>query len=250
MIFPFLRTTIYGAVWYQGESNAGMNNYWCTFPAMVDDWRDKWYLYTNKQTDPVFPFGFVHLSTWNAGEPPVAELRWQQTAKFGFVPNTRQVNYFMSEAMDLGSTPPEHDIHPPNKQDVGLRLALGARAIAYGEAGVYWTGPLISSATMTSAGEPNAVVNVRCVFDHLGAGGFEVRNPDGFELQDKTSGAWVLAKASKSAANTVTVSANLASGHASNVRYAWRSVPCEEKLCALYSVPEAIPTPPFIKAVA
>lgn len=41
-IVPLLRTTIYGALWYQGEANAGMSNYWCTFPAMVDDWRDKW----------------------------------------------------------------------------------------------------------------------------------------------------------------------------------------------------------------
>ena len=63
MVHPFLRMTIYGAIWYQGETNAKhySNPYKCMFPAMIDDWRDKWYQATGKSTDKVFPFGFVQV---------------------------------------------------------------------------------------------------------------------------------------------------------------------------------------------
>ena len=81
MIYPFLNMTIKGAIWYQGESNAGRylkewqynckiiiivlntgsNNYNCTFPAMIDDWREKWHTFTIGQTDPMFGFGFVQV---------------------------------------------------------------------------------------------------------------------------------------------------------------------------------------------
>ena len=63
MIHPFLNMTIYGTIWYQGESNAGHpDTYNCTFPAMIDDWRAKWFEATNKGTDETFPFGFVQVS--------------------------------------------------------------------------------------------------------------------------------------------------------------------------------------------
>ena len=40
----------------------GSNNYNCTFPAMIDDWRDKWHTSTIEQTDPMFGFGFVQVA--------------------------------------------------------------------------------------------------------------------------------------------------------------------------------------------
>ncbi len=84
MIYPFLNMTIKGAIWYQGESNAGAvainvgrkhllliltagdpGNYHCNFPAMIDDWRIKWNIFSQQQTDPLFGFGFVQVRLAN-----------------------------------------------------------------------------------------------------------------------------------------------------------------------------------------
>ena len=62
MISPFLKTSIYGAIWYQGEQNAYQpDGYNCTFPAMINGWRKDWSNGTGGQTDPKFPFGFVQV---------------------------------------------------------------------------------------------------------------------------------------------------------------------------------------------
>lgn len=62
MINPLLNMSIYGAIWYQGEANAGNpTKYNCSFPAMINDWRKKWNEATNGDTDILFPFGFVQV---------------------------------------------------------------------------------------------------------------------------------------------------------------------------------------------
>ena len=64
MIFPFMRTVIYGVIWYQGESNANINadKYACSFAKMIQYWRQIWNERTNNITDIQFPFGFVQVS--------------------------------------------------------------------------------------------------------------------------------------------------------------------------------------------
>ena len=63
MMHPFTKMTIYGVIWYQGETNAqyGFNSYNCMFPAMIDDWRAKWFHATQGNTLEEFPFGFVQV---------------------------------------------------------------------------------------------------------------------------------------------------------------------------------------------
>jgi hypothetical protein len=54
--------TIFGAVFYQGESDCGKGpaaRYSCNFPAMIEDWRKQWHSMSG--TDPAFPFGFVQV---------------------------------------------------------------------------------------------------------------------------------------------------------------------------------------------
>ncbi|KAH3886133.1 hypothetical protein DPMN_010134, partial [Dreissena polymorpha] len=104
MVHPLLNMTIYGAIWYQGESNAAYNRdlYNCTFPGMIDDWRKKFH--TASDTDATFPFGFVQLAPFEADysvSSGFPDIRWHQTADYGYVPNHRLRNVFMAVAMDL-----------------------------------------------------------------------------------------------------------------------------------------------------
>lgn len=90
MIKPLLNMTIYGAIWYQGEANSGdplseldfqglpLSRYGCHFPAMIEDWRQKFNEGSLGETvDPYF--GFVQLASWESDIHP-ASVRWGQLA--------------------------------------------------------------------------------------------------------------------------------------------------------------------------
>ena len=140
MINPLLPYPIKGALWYQGESNASPGQafeYRTQFANMITDWRKRWGV-------GAFPFLWVQLANYMAVDTAPnpnsawAMLRESQTATLA-LPNTAQ-----AVIIDLGET---NDIHPKNKQDVGKRLALAARKVAYGEAVVY-SGPTYRSHTI------------------------------------------------------------------------------------------------------
>ncbi len=121
MIAPLIPYTIRGAIWYQGEANAGNGKlYRKLFPAMIESWREKWGI-------PEFPFLFVQLANYMAKtEQPVesnwAELRDAQLATLELK------NTGMAVAIDIGEG---DNIHPKNKQEVGRRLAVNALAMVY-----------------------------------------------------------------------------------------------------------------------
>jgi sialate O-acetylesterase len=132
MIVPLQPYAIRGAIWYQGESNAGRAvEYQTLFPAMIRNWRADW-------GEGDFPFFFVQLAPFMkiAGEPQEsawAELREAQRLTTLSVPRTA-----MAVITDVGE---ENDIHPRKKEPVGSRLALAARAMAYGER-IEYSGPV------------------------------------------------------------------------------------------------------------
>src|SRR5215208_5602611 len=138
MVHPLLPYPIKGVLWYQGESNADRYEdavaYRTTFAKMITSWRREWGV--GRQGD--FPFLWVQLANYMAPDAQPAErsawaaLRESQSAALA-LPNTGQ-----AVIIDLGET---EDIHPKNKQDVGARLALAARRVAYGERGVVASGP-------------------------------------------------------------------------------------------------------------
>lgn len=131
MIAPLIPYTIRGAVWYQGESNAGRAyQYRKLFPAMINDWRKAW-------GQGPFSFYFVQLANFRErqtepGDSEWAELREAQTMTLALK------NTGMAVTIDIGDA---DDIHPKNKQDVGKRLALNALAKDYDKDMVY-SGPM------------------------------------------------------------------------------------------------------------
>ena len=156
MINPLLGTPIKGVIWYQGESNADSaadaRKYAPLFTTMIESWRREW-------GSGEFPFLWVQLANFMAPDsvPPAqsawAILRDAQTAALA-EPKTGQ-----AVIIDIGDA---MDIHPRNKVDVGARLALAARHVAYGEP-VEHVGPTHRSHTVKG----NAIA---VQFDHLGGG--------------------------------------------------------------------------------
>jgi sialate O-acetylesterase len=120
---PVIGYGIRGAIWYQGEANAGRAyQYRHLFPSMIQQWRDEW-----DQGD--FPFYWVQLADFKreSAEPQEsawAELREAQTMTLSELPNTGE-----AVIIDLGEA---DDIHPRDKQNVAKRLARWALARDYG----------------------------------------------------------------------------------------------------------------------
>ncbi len=220
MIANVLPYGIKGAIWYQGESNAGRaKEYQTLFPAMIKNWREDW-----GQGD--FPFGFVQLANFKArknqpADSDWAELREAQTMTLS-LPKTG-----MAVIIDIGDAA---DIHPKNKQDVGRRLALWAQSQVYGKELVY-SGPLFDSVKVEDG-------KLRVAFKHAGSGlqakgekltGFAVAGED-------REFVWADAKID---GNSVVVSSEKVSKPVA-VRYAWADNP----ECNLYNK-EGIPASPF-----
>jgi sialate O-acetylesterase len=141
MVRPLLPMPIKGVIWYQGESNANDAQqaiaYRDQFRKLITSWRAA---FTNG-TRGAFPFLWVQLP--NFGTPdatPVAQPAWalqrESMDAALALPNTGR-----AVTIDIGEP---NDIHPKNKQDVGKRLALVGRRVAYGEA-VESSGPTYAS---------------------------------------------------------------------------------------------------------
>jgi sialate O-acetylesterase len=122
MIAPIIQYPIRGVIWYQGESNAGESyKYRRLFPSLIKDWRSKW--------GYEFPFFWVQLANYmkpseTPSESGWAELREAQHMTLS-VPKTGE-----AVIIDIGEA---DDIHPRNKKDVGIRLALQALKVEYGK---------------------------------------------------------------------------------------------------------------------
>lgn len=214
---------IRGAIWYQGESNAGRAyQYRELFPLMIDSWRKEW-----GQGD--FPFYWVQLADFmgERSEPADsawAELREAQTMTMAKLPHTGQ-----AVIIDIGEG---KDIHPRNKVDVGMRLARWALANEYGLS-IPFRCPQYKSMEVTG----NKAV---LTFDFVGSGWrpFDVQELRGFTIagDDKK---FVNAKATALKDGRVEVSADSVDKPAA-VRYGWADNP----ICNLYSQDD-LPLTPF-----
>jgi sialate O-acetylesterase len=217
MIAPLTPYAIRGALWYQGESNASASHayaYRRLFRTMIEGWRQQW-------GQGEFPFLFVQLANFKSNIYwPL--LRESQNDALDLR------NTGMAVIIDVGES---KDIHPKNKQAVGQRLALAARATVYGEKIVY-SGPMYRQ--LTSEGK-----SLRTWFDHTGGG---LKSRDGGALTGFTiagaDGKFVPADA-KIDGGTVVVSSPEVTAPVA-VRYAWLDDPVANFINA-----EGLPASPF-----
>jgi sialate O-acetylesterase len=205
MISPLIPFGIRGVLWYQGEENTKRAyQYRTAFPLMITDWRQHW-------GEGNFPFYFVQLASFNSMNgnsergSSWAELREAQTHTLS-LPATG-----MAVTTDIGES---NDIHPKNKQEVGLRLAALALNNIYGQPMEY-SGPVYDSMAV----QGNKII---LTFTHTGSGllaknkygyllGFEIAGPDHH---------FHYAKASVQN-NKVIVYADEVPSRPASVRYAW-----------------------------
>lgn len=207
MINPIINFQIKGAIWYQGENNAGAAyNYRTLFPNMINNWRSKW--------GYEFPFYWVQLANFMAKddtpkESEWAELREAQTMTLS-LPQTGQ-----AVITDIGEA---NDIHPRNKQDVGIRLALNALDKDYGKADIIYSGPTYKSISINGN---KAIIT----FDNV-INGLEVNNKYGYIEGFTIAGAdkkFEWAKAYIDGNNVIVYSDKISNPVA--VRYSWSNNP-------------------------
>jgi sialate O-acetylesterase len=206
MIAPLIPFAIKGAIWYQGESNAGRaEQYRTLFADMIRGWRRDW-----GRED--FPFLCVQLAPFKPMKEEPADSDWAELREAQFLATQTLPNVGMAVITDVGDP---KDIHPKMKEPVGARLALAARAIAYGER-IEYSGPIFRRLEII---DDKAVVS----FDHVGKG-LEARDGElkGFAIcgEDKK---FVWAKADIAGKTVVVSSPDVPKPVA--VRYGWADCP-------------------------
>ncbi len=123
MVAPLVGYSVRGAIWYQGESNAGQPEaYKWVLGSMIKSWHKAW--------GQEFPFIIVQLPRFMARKPELAvedggwpKIRESMEWIADNVPGAMQ-----SVNIDLGE---EKDIHPKDKLPVGERLAYVALQRVY-----------------------------------------------------------------------------------------------------------------------
>lgn len=212
MVAPLVPMTFRGVIWYQGEADSGSApQYRVLFPTLIKSWREAF--------GRDLPFLFVQIAPHKGMSP---NIRDAQLYCWRTVPNTAMI-----VITDHGDA---EDIHPKAKEPVGVRLALAARALVYGEKIVY-SGPVYDSVTFEG---PRGILS----FQHTGTGlvaqggalrGFEIAGADG---------KFVPASASIEGTQVVVQSDKVADPKA--IRFGWANVPDTNLFNA-----EGLPATPF-----
>lgn len=152
-VAPLALFAIKGVIWWQGENEAIFKHarmYRDLMSAMFRDWRSLW-----KQPD--LPFLIVQLAPIGGLENVPVESDWAEV-RDGQRRSLCVKNTAMVVTMDVC----ESELHPRKKVEVGQRLALAARAIAYGEK-VEYSGPLFKKVRFKGG-------KATIAFTHVGGG--------------------------------------------------------------------------------
>jgi sialate O-acetylesterase len=222
MIAPLVPFAMRGAIWYQGEANAGRAyQYRKLMPTLISNWREVW-----GQGD--FPFLIVQLANYMARRDQPGESAWAELREAQYMTTRALPNVGMACIIDIGMA---DNIHPTNKQDVGKRLGLSAEKIAYGR-NVVFSGPTYES--MTRTGNALRVKFANAYGGMVAQGGGALK---GFAIAgaDKK---WVWANAEIDGDSVVVWAEGITDPVA--VRYAWADNP----ECNLYNA-GGLPAVPF-----
>jgi sialate O-acetylesterase len=205
MIAPLTPLSVRGFIWYQGETNSAHDRapyYESLMNGLIGDWRMHF-------AQGNLPFYSVQISSFNSPGEDWGRVRDAQR-------RTLEVaNTAMAVTLDAGSP---DNVHPPDKQTVGHRLALAARHLVYGE-DVAYASPLFRQATAEL--QQDGSTALRVWFDHA----------QGLTTQGGPSTAFEVAGAdhhfvpaeAKIEGETVVVSASTVP-HPVFVRYGWMGV--------------------------
>ena len=149
MIHPLVGFAIRGAIWYQGCNNEHKGyQYRDLLPLMIRDWRHQW--------GYNFPFYIVQLANHRTKQTEPGDDEWAEVREAQDMAAQHVENSGLACIIDIGEA---DDIHPRNKQDVGHRLALIARAKTYGEQGLEYSGPHYRDYRIEDR-------QIRIIFDH------------------------------------------------------------------------------------
>lgn len=247
MIHPLASYALRGVIWYQGESNTQKEYsglYKSLLSAMIRDWRSRW----GEPPSPGsgapggdFPFYIVQLANNGKPEREHRDTMWSEVCEAQRLTLSAVPNAGMAVIVDIGE---RDSSHPGNKQDVGARLALWARAKTYGEKGLVYQSPFYKSHAIEGG-------KIRVIFDTGGSPlmigkktGLEpVQETPGVKLDwfeiAGTDGKYVWADGLIDGDSVVVFSPEVP--HPTKVRYAWASNP---EGCNLYNK-AGLPASPF-----
>lgn len=203
MVAPLVGYTVRGALWYQGESNAGQPEaYKWVLGAMIKSWHKAW--------GQEFPFIIVQLPRFMARHPELAveDANWPKIRESMEWIADHVPGAMMSVNIDLGD---EKDIHPKDKLPIGERLAAVALQRVYktrqdGEA------PKVVKAE--PSGDAWVLTYDRAVTLQNDGKGFGLLASDG---------KWVFAQAKANGAQVTVTAAGVMAPK--EVRYAWANFP-------------------------
>lgn len=233
MLYVIIPYKIKGAIWYQGESNAGYlpNEYEAFLTSMIHSWRKDW-------GQGIFSFYTTQLAAYNRGNDK-EDSDWatvnNELRKSLKIPNTG-----MAVLYDIGEP---KDVHPHNKMDAGKRLALWALEKDYHKKVAAVSGPLYKSFKI----KKNKII---VLFEETGSGlmvGYKHltdktvsvnESLNWFEIKNK-EGNWVKAEAKIISKNKIEVW-NSSIANPIDVRYAWSGNPEGANLYNKEGLPAAV----------
>ena len=207
MIAPLGRYGLRGFLWYQGESNTTeAERYRDLLRGLHSGWQARF--------GDNLPLLIVQLAGY--GPPPTqpGESDWAALRESQRMVAAEDPRRGLAVTIDIGD---RYDLHPPNKQELGRRLARAARHVVYGEK-LPPSGPVPTSAKRDGDA---VVVSFDGVSDGLVAYG--ANGPIGFELCGAEPGTCRYADA-QIRGNSVVLRASLAAP-ATRVRYGWADSP-------------------------